>query len=76
MKTRILIQDHDGKGSTTAWVTTFVNAINQTRQIAYDGQRWFVQANNRQPFKIVGESEVPDYVKTKMNEIMSLHRSL
>lgn len=65
-KKRILIQDQDGKGSITAYVIWFHNAIMQKRQIAFDGVKWFVQANLRAPFKPIGESEVPVDVKKRM----------
>jgi hypothetical protein len=70
MKTRIIVEDN-GIGSISAWVMPFVNAIMQTRQIAFDGVRWFVQANNRAPFKPVGESEVSDKVKQDMQTFMN-----
>jgi hypothetical protein len=73
-KARILIEDRDGKGSTTAFVGPFINGICQTRQIAYDGVRWFVQANNRAPFRPVGESEVPPNVFSRFrNYVKSLY---
>lgn len=73
MKTRILIQDPDGsKGSTTAYVMWFTNAINQRRQIAHDGVKWFAQATKRSPFKQVGESEVPQHVQKEMKHLMQL----
>ncbi len=62
-KVRIGYQDRDGKGSCAAYVTQFHNAINQVRNIAFDGQRYFVQANNKAPFKPVSEEEVPNKVK-------------
>lgn len=69
-KKRIGIEDQDGKGSTPAYVMWFTNAINQRRQIAHDGVKWWVQPNPRAFFKPVGESEVPDNVKEAMAAYM------
>jgi hypothetical protein len=69
-KARIVIED----GSTSAFLTTFTNAIYQRRQIAFDGRQWFVQANNKAPFKPVGESEVPPEVKERMETFLNERR--
>lgn len=67
VKTRIGYKDADGNGSTTCYVTEFINAITQVRSIATDGVRWFVQGGDRrQPFTIVGESDVPQEVKDRI----------
>jgi len=64
-KTHIIYRDDVTVGraqrnSTMCWVADFVNAINQVRTIAFDGQRWFSQGQDRrQPFQQVSESEVP-----------------
>ena len=68
---RFLIQDTDGsKGSTTGFLTTFHNALNQVRQIAFDGVLWFVQEKNNKPFKVVSEGWVPAEVKERMYAFM------
>jgi len=65
IRTRIGIEDRDGKGSTSAYVGWFFNALMQRRQIAFDGVKWFVQADTRSPFKPVSEEEVPAEVKNR-----------
>jgi len=65
-RTRIQIKDKSGLGSTGAYLMPFINALMQKRMIAFDGQHWFCQANNRAPFVPVSESEVPELVKEQM----------
>lgn len=71
---RILIQDRDGKGSTSAYLCWIANALLQRRQIAFDGRQWWIQANNRSPFKPIGEGEVPLPTKEAMEKFITKRR--
>ncbi len=71
MKKRIVFKDGDDKGSTTAYVMWFHNAMNQRRQIAFDGVRWFYQNNTRYPFEIVSGNSVSQNVKDDMLQLMN-----
>lgn len=71
-KLRVGYKDQDGKGSALMWVSDFHNALMQVRSIAFDGRYWFVQGNRRDaPFTPVGESEIPDEVKTRFNKFIN-----
>jgi hypothetical protein len=58
-QTRFLIKDRDGKGSTTGWVVWAHNYLNQRRQFATDGVKFFYQKTKRDPFEEVSESSLP-----------------
>lgn len=71
-KTRVGIETNEGKGSTTCYLTEFHNAIMQVRSIAFDGVRWFVQGGDRRAyFKQVGDGEVPQEVKDRINNFIN-----
>jgi hypothetical protein len=69
-KLRIGYTDRDGHGSIMCYVSDFHNAILQVRKIAFDGRRWFVQADSKSRFKEVGESEVSSEVKQRFQTHM------
>lgn len=58
MKTRFLIKD----GSTTGTVIWGHNYLNQRRQFAFDGVKFYYQPSTREPFIEVQASEVPSNV--------------
>ena len=70
VRTRIIYKDRGERGSTQAYLSDFHNAMNQVRSIACDGVRWFVQDGRRNPFTIIGESEVPDEVKKRFQSVL------
>ncbi len=64
VKQRIGFLDADGeKCSTAAYVVTGLNHLNQKRQFATDGVRFFYQPRNDAWFIIVDERDVPETVK-------------
>lgn len=65
---RIMTQDAQTKekGSTTAYLVEGQNHLLQTRQFAWDGQRWFYAPDNRSSFRQVNPRDIPANVVEKM----------
>ncbi len=73
-KTRIRFKDTDGETTvTSAWVVNAANHINQTRQFATDGVRYFYQPNSSSLFRIVNEQDLPDNARHALDSARSLN---
>jgi hypothetical protein len=68
-KTRFLVKFKDDVGSVTGEVITGYNFLNQMREFAFDGVRWFYQPKKEAAFIEVSGSEVPDNVIQSMMRI-------
>lgn len=67
-RVRFLIEDADGKGSTTGVVIEGSNVLNQMRQFAFDGRRYFYQKDNRAPFVEVNPRDIPHGNKERLDQ--------
>lgn len=67
-RARIGFRDQDGNGSTTATVVWAHNHLNQRRQFATDGVRFFYQPGKRDSFVIVNERNIPAAARKTLDE--------